>query len=95
MLNFPRCKNFVPLCLCGYSFSVKPLTSYTGKLTNEQASAIETALSSRGFKFRAVPYARFAGEKDKINVVFYRAANWWCRGRARRNSSSLCWSRKS
>ena len=33
--------------------------------------ALETNLSSRGFKFRAVPYARFAGEKDKLNVVFY------------------------
>jgi len=50
---------------------VNPLTSYTGKLTDEQAAALETAISSRGFKFRAVPYARFAGEKDKINVVFY------------------------
>ena len=50
---------------------VNPLTSYTCKLTDDQATALETAISSRGFKFRAVPYARFAGEKDKINVVFY------------------------
>ena len=54
-------------------FSVKPLTSYTCKLTDEQASALEAALSSRGFKYRAVPYARFAGEKDKIGVVFYES----------------------
>ena len=62
-------------------FSVKPLTSYTGKLTDEQASALETALSSRGFKFRAVPYARFAGEKDKINVVFYESGKLVVQGK--------------
>jgi len=60
---------------------VKPLTSYTGKLTDEQASALETALSSRGFKFRAVPYARFAGEKDKINVVFYESGKLVVQGK--------------
>ena len=58
-----------------------PLTSYTGKLTDEQASALETALSSRGFKFRAVPYARFAGEKDKINVVFYESGKLVVQGK--------------
>jgi ribonuclease HIII len=60
---------------------VKPLTSYTCKLTDEQASALETALSSRGFKFRAVPYARFAGEKDKINVVFYESGKLVVQGK--------------
>jgi ribonuclease HIII len=62
-------------------FPVKPLTSYAGKLTDEQASALETALSSRGFKFRAVPYARFAGEKDKINVVFYESGKLVVQGK--------------
>jgi len=60
---------------------VKPLTSYTCKLTDEQASALETALSSRGFKFRAVPYARFAGEKDKIGVVFYESGKLVVQGK--------------
>ena len=60
---------------------MKPLTSYTGKLTDEQASALEAALSSRGFKFRAVPYARFAGEKDKINVVFYESGKLVVQGK--------------
>jgi ribonuclease HIII len=76
-------KNF--LCLlrlfAAICFPVKPLTSYTGKLTDEQASALETALSSRGFKFRAVPYARFAGEKDKINVVFYESGKLVVQGK--------------
>ncbi len=62
-------------------FPVKPLTSYTCKLTDDQASALETALSSRGFKFRAVPYARFAGEKDKINVVFYESGKLVVQGK--------------
>jgi ribonuclease HIII len=60
---------------------VNPLTSYTCKLTDEQAAALETAISSRGFKFRAVPYARFAGEKDKINVVFYESGKLVLQGK--------------
>ena len=60
---------------------MKPLTSYTCKLTDEQASALETALSSRAFNFRAVPYARFAGEKDKINVVFYESGKLVVQGK--------------
>src|SRR5208337_2951587 len=60
---------------------MQPLSSYTCKLTDEQASALETALSSRGFKFRAVPYARFAGEKDKINVVFYESGKLVVQGK--------------
>ena len=60
---------------------MNPLTSYTCKLTDEQAAALETAISSRGFKFRAVPYARFAGEKDKINVVFYASGKLVVQGK--------------
>ena len=61
--------------------AVNPLTSYTCKLTDEQAAGLETALSSRGFKFRAVPYARFAGEKEKINVVFYESGKLVLQGK--------------
>jgi ribonuclease HIII len=50
-------------------------------LTEEQAAALETALSSRGFQFRAVPYARFAGEKDKVNVVFYQSGKLVVQGK--------------
>ena len=60
---------------------MNPLTSYTCKLTDDQAAALETAISSRGFKFRAVPYARFAGEKDKINVVFYESGKLVLQGK--------------
>lgn len=49
----------------------KPLTSYTCKLTDEQAATLKSCLDARNFTPREVPYARFAGEKDKTNVVFY------------------------
>jgi ribonuclease HIII len=51
--------------------SAKPLTSYTCKLTDEQAATLKSCLDARHFTPREVPYARFAGEKDKTNVVFY------------------------
>lgn len=51
--------------------SAKPLTSYTCKLTDEQAATLKSCLDARNFTPREVPYARFAGEKDKTNVVFY------------------------
>ena len=50
---------------------MKPLTSYTCKLTDAQAATLKSALEARNYKFREVPYARFAGEKEKTNVVFY------------------------
>jgi len=50
---------------------VKPLTIYTCKLTDEQAATLKSCLDARNFTPREVPYARFAGEKDKTNVVFY------------------------
>lgn len=52
-------------------FLVKPLTIYTGKLTDEQAASLKDALVARNWKPREVPYARFAFESDKCNVVFY------------------------
>jgi ribonuclease HIII len=50
---------------------VKPLTIYTCKLTDEQAATLKSWLDSRHYEFRQVPYARFAAEKEKTNVVFY------------------------
>jgi len=60
---------------------VKPLTSYTGKLTNAQAEALKVALEMRNYKFREVPYARFAAEKDKTNVVFYESGKLVVQGK--------------
>jgi ribonuclease HIII len=60
---------------------VKPLTSYICKLTDAQAAALKDLLQERNFKFREVPYARFAGEKDKLNVVFYESGKLVLQGK--------------
>ncbi|MBI5773066.1 MAG: ribonuclease HIII [Verrucomicrobia bacterium] len=60
---------------------VKPLTSYTCKLTDAQAAALAAHLRDGGFKPREVPYARFAGEKDKLNVVFYESGKLVVQGK--------------
>ncbi len=60
---------------------VKPLTSYTCKLTDEQASTLEAYLREHHFQPREVPYARFAGERDKVNVVFYQSGKLVVQGK--------------
>lgn len=60
---------------------MKPLTSYTCKLTDEQATALKSSLEARNFVFREVPYARFAGEKEKTNVVFYESGKLVVQGK--------------
>jgi ribonuclease HIII len=60
---------------------VKPLTSYTAKLNDEQAGTLKSALESRHYKFREVPYARFAAENGKTNVVFYESGKLVVQGK--------------
>ncbi|HEY0550307.1 MAG TPA: ribonuclease HIII [Verrucomicrobiae bacterium] len=60
---------------------VKPLTSHTCKLTDAQASALHEHLKANSFEFREVPYARFAGAKDKLNVVFYESGKLVVQGK--------------
>jgi len=60
---------------------VKPLTSHTCKLTDAQASALHAALLARDWKPRTVPYARFAFESDKCNVVFYESGKLVVQGK--------------
>jgi ribonuclease HIII len=60
---------------------VKPLTSYTCKLDDEQAAALQAHLREASFKPREVPYARFASEKDKLNVVFYESGKLVVQGK--------------
>jgi len=62
-------------------FSVQPLTSYTCKLTDAQASALDAALRARSWKPRTVPYARFAFESDKANIVFYESGKLVVQGK--------------
>jgi len=60
---------------------VKPLTIYTCKLTDAQAGALENFLRENNFVFRSVPYARFAGEKEKVNLVFYESGKLVVQGK--------------
>jgi len=60
---------------------VKALTSYTCKLSDGQAVALQAYLQAHDFQPRQVPYARFAGEKDKLNVVFYESGKLVVQGK--------------
>ena len=60
---------------------MKPLASYTCRLSDEQAAALKSWLQTRGYKFRAVPYARFAAEKEKTNLVFYESGKLVVQGK--------------
>jgi ribonuclease HIII len=60
---------------------VKPLTSYTCKLTDAQATVLREYLVEHTYRFRDVPYARFAAEKDKVNVVFYESGKLVLQGK--------------
>ena len=60
---------------------MKPLTIHTCKLTDEQASALLAALSARNWTPREVPYARFAFESDKTNIVFYESGKLVVQGK--------------
>lgn len=60
---------------------MKPLTIYTCKLTEEQAATLKSCLEARNYSFREVPYARFAGEKEKTNVVFYESGKLVVQGK--------------
>ncbi len=74
-LRRDKCACAVKLC------RVKPLTIHTCKLTDEQASALDAALRARNWKPRTVPYARFAFESDKCNVVFYESGKLVVQGK--------------
>jgi len=54
---------------------------YTGKLTDDQATALDAALRARNWKPRTVPYARFAYESDKTNIVFYESGKLVAQGK--------------
>jgi ribonuclease HIII len=60
---------------------VKPLASYTCKLTDEQASALLAHLQKNPFEFRDVPYARFAAANNNVNIVFYESGKLVVQGK--------------
>ena len=54
---------------------------HTCKLTDPQAAALDAHLREHGFTPRTVPYARFAAEKEKLNVVFYESGKLVLQGK--------------
>ena len=60
------------------------LTSYTAKLTPEQAGALEGIVRDGTFELREVPYARFSGVKKDLNVTFYESGKLVVQGRGTR-----------
>jgi len=60
---------------------MKPLTSYTCTLAEPEARALEEYLREHGYEFRQVPYARFAAEKEKVNMVFYESGKLVVQGK--------------
>src|SRR5580704_16989436 len=61
--------------------TVQPLTSHTAKLTDAQAASMEKLMREYDYKFRQVPYARFAAEKEKTNLVFYESGKLVVQGK--------------
>jgi ribonuclease HIII len=60
---------------------VKPITLYTCKLTSDQADELEAHLNANNFESHEIPYARFAGKKGKLNVVFYTSGKMVAQGK--------------
>jgi ribonuclease HIII len=58
-----------------------PLISYTCKLSEAEAKALEAYLRRQGYEFRQLPYARFAAEKEKVNLVFYESSKLVVQGK--------------
>ena len=58
-----------------------PITSHTCKLAPDQAKKLQTLLRAGAWRFREVPYARFAAEKEKVNVVFYESGKLVVQGK--------------
>lgn len=57
------------------------MTSYTCKLSDEQAGSLRAWLEARHWRFREVPYARFAAESEKTNLVFYESGKLVVQGK--------------
>jgi ribonuclease HIII len=60
---------------------VKPITSHTCKLTEEQGAQLQRLLDERNYKFSSVPYASFAAEQPGIKVVFYNSGKLVVQGK--------------
>ena len=57
------------------------MTSHTCKLSDAQADALKKYLHEHDYKMTEVPYARFAGAKPYLNVVFYESGKLVLQGK--------------
>jgi len=62
----------------------KTLTSYTCKLTEQQAAQLEAYLLAHDYEMREVPHTRFAGHRDKLNVNYYTSGKLLMQGKGTR-----------
>ena len=60
---------------------MNPITSDTAQLESWQAKELEHYLRENQFEPRTVPYARFAGAKRDVNVVFYESGKLVVQGK--------------
>ncbi|MDB6017817.1 MAG: Ribonuclease [Pedosphaera sp.] len=60
---------------------MKPLTSYTCKLSEPNAKTLEAYLRGHDYEFREVPYAKFAGANKDLNVVYYESGKLVLQGK--------------
>lgn len=58
-----------------------PITSYTIKLSPEQATTLRVYLRDHDYVFRDVPYADFAAGKGQVNAVFYTSGKLVLQGK--------------
>jgi ribonuclease HIII len=61
--------------------NLKPLTSYTTKLSDAQAQALKEYLEAHDFEFREVPYARYSAATKTYNVTFYESGKLVVQGK--------------
>jgi len=60
---------------------VKPITLYTCKLTDEQATQLKTWMDGHQYEPYEVAHARFAGKREKTNIVFYNSGKLVVQGK--------------
>lgn len=58
-----------------------PLTTHTCPLSPSQGKELHQWLQANDWRFREVPYARFAAGKEKVNLVFYESGKLVVQGK--------------
>lgn len=59
----------------------KKITSYTVKITDEQAKQLQCCLKDKGFKFKAVAHAHFGASNDDVFLCLYKSGKLLIQGK--------------